>query len=115
MDSNLVFQLPQGLGLGVVLLIIIIVIVVDALFGVLQSLKDNTFDRGKLLQFIKSDVLPYVGVVLVLAMAAYMVNAETIPVFYALFYAVAMIIVGKYGADIVKKLLTLFGIKKFPT
>ncbi len=114
MDFTGIFQLPHGLGLGVVLLIIIIVIVVDALFGVLQSLKDNTFDWGKLLQFIKSGVLPYVGVVVVLAAATYMVNAETMLTFYALFYAVAMIIVGKYGADIVKKLLILFGIKKFP-
>ena len=109
MDLTGVFQLPQGLGLGMVLLIIIIVIAVDTILGILQSLKDDAFDWGKLAKFFKTGVLPYVGGILVLALAAYLADLYFMPIFYI----VGTVIVAKYGGEIIQKIQMLFSIKKF--
>jgi len=102
-------QLPSGLGLA--LLIILIAIAVDTLLGIFISLKEKTFDWGKLCKFFVSGVLPYIGGILILALAAQLVNLY----FMELFFAVGSIIVIKYGGEIIIKIQTLFGIMKFPT
>lgn len=107
MDLTGVFQLPQGLGLGVVLMIIMIVIAVDTILGIMQSLKEDKFDWGKLVKFFKTGVIPYVGGILLLAIAAYLADLYFMPVFYL----VGTVIVAKYGGEIIFKVQILFGIE----
>jgi len=110
-DLTGIFELPQGLALGVVLLIIIIAIALDTVLGIMQALKEGTFDWSKLAKFFKTGVLPYVGGTLVLALAAYLAGVYFMP----LFYGFGTLIVAKYAGEIVIKIKAIIGVKKSPT
>lgn len=78
-------------------------ILVDALLGVVLAISKNQFDVQKFPQFLKTNVLPYVGGLLILAMAA------GNPQMKALFLASAAATAIKFIAEIKDKVVALFG------
>lgn len=101
---DLVIEIPEGVYPA--LLVVISAIGIDLVFGVLTSIKNKEFDIRTLPQFLVTGVLPYVGGLLVLAVAA-----ERIGMFYyELFVGVSGLVVAKYVADLKDKVFELFGI-----
>lgn len=102
MDLEFLLELPVITAL----LIIVAAIFVDALFGVFKSFQDGTFDIRKLPRFLATNILPYVGGLIVLAVVARYIGRP----FEYIFYAVAMAVLAKYLAEIIDKIKSLFGI-----
>lgn len=95
-------------GVGYAFMVVVTAIVVDTVLGALKSVKsDYDFDIRKLPQFLASGVLPYVGGLGVLALAAQFVGEP----FAALFYASAAAVTLKYVAEIKDKISNMFGVK----
>lgn len=94
--------LPQGVlsALGAVLGLIL----VDTILGILLSLKAGFFGFRKLPQFLETNVLPYIGGLIVLSLAA-SISVEM----SALFYAAAATTSAKFLAEIKDKIVEVFG------
>jgi hypothetical protein len=93
----------------VTFLIVAAAIVIDALLGVIKAAKDDcdSFDFRKLPKFLANGVLPYVGGLGILALAAEFVG----DVFIGLFYPAAAAVTAKYVAEIKDKLIAIFGVQ----
>ena len=87
---------------------IIAPILLDTLLGIILSLKAGTFNLRKLPQFLATNLLPYVGGLLVLALTAYIAGDYTAQI-AALFYAAAAATAAKFLAEIKDKVLQIFG------
>ncbi len=87
-----------------VLIVIVIAIIVDALFGILKSIKRHEFDLRDLPKFVATGILPYIGGAGILALAAYVAGSP----FEELFLVSAAAIVAKYLAEIKDKVAALF-------
>ena len=98
-------------GIGYAFMVIVVAIVVDTVLGAVRAAKmdDDYFDIRVLPQFLMSGVLPYVGGLGILALAAQYVGEP----FAALFYASAAAVTAKYVAEIKDKITALFGVKIF--
>lgn len=79
-------------------------ILADTIFGILAALKTGTFSLSKLAQFVQTNLVPYVGGLLVLALFTNS-NAEL----SALFFTIAAMITVKFLADIKDKVSQVFG------
>lgn len=66
-------------------------ILLDFILGVLISIKDKTFDLSKLPQFLKTNLFPYIGGLLVVAAVAIWV-----PTLNYLFYAGGALVTAKF-------------------
>lgn len=95
------FMAPKVLAtLGTVLGLIL----ADTIFGIFQSLKNKEFSFGKLAQFFQTNLVPYVGGLLVLSLFS---NSST--ELSALFFTIAAAITVKFVADITSKISDIFG------
>lgn len=82
----------------------------DTLLGWIKAWKDGTFDFSKVPMFLASNVFPYMGGLIILALFSSFV-AELQPVFYA---GVALVS-AKFGKDAIQgKLLALFNASDTP-
>lgn len=79
-------------------------ILVDTVLGILLSIKQGQFDFRKLPQFLAKNVLPYVGGLLILGLAAsFSVEIS------ALYYASATAASAKFLIDVKDKIVQIFG------
>ena len=102
MEESIVITLPDSIGYA--LLVLLMAILVDAILGMLISIKDKTFEWSTLAKFVISGVVTYVGGILVLALAAQLAGLY----FRELFYIIGGIIAIKYSAEIFLKAKQLF-------
>ena len=91
------------------LLIVVVAIVLDAVIGALTTLKSGmaAFDIRMLPQFVATNIFPYVGGLVVLALVAEFIGNP----YDAIFYPVAAAVAVKYIAEIKDKVYVLFGIQ----
>ncbi len=94
-------------GVGKALLVIVILIILDALFGIIKSIKRGEFDVRLLPQFVATGILPYLGGIVILAVPAEFVGAP----FTELFYAAAAVVGLKYLAEVKDKIQALYGVQ----
>lgn len=80
-------------------------ILIDVVLGILVSITQNTFDPRKLPNFLQTSILPYVGSLLILALAS------SIPAMQALFFAATATATVKFLADIKDKIVKMTGAK----
>ncbi len=89
-------------------LIVVAAIIIDALLGILKTFKpDNeNFDIRKLPQFVASGILPYVGGLLIIGVAAEFIGEP----YAALYYLIAAAVLAKYLVEIKDKLFSMFNV-----
>lgn len=89
-------------------LIVVAAILLDAVVGILKTFKkeNENFDIRKLPQFVATNVFPFVGGLVVLAVVAEYVGQP----YDGLFYPIAGAVLAKYVAEIKDKLANLFGV-----
>lgn len=104
MDFNVDFLME--LSISGALIVVLVAILVNTLLGVFLAVREGTFDIRILPQFLATSVLPYVGGLIVLAIAAGSAGAP----FVVMFYAVAVAVLLMYVAKIKDKINALFGI-----
>lgn len=87
---------------------VLVLILLDTLLGIILSIKARSFDVRKLPQFLATNLLPYVGSLLILALAAYVTgdySAQIAVIFFAATAATAV----KFIAEIKDKTVQIFG------
>lgn len=86
------------------LVVILLIIVLDFLMGVLNSIKEGTFNLNKLPQFIASNVFPYLcGLGMIALVANYVPDLEW------LYYTAAGLVGLKFSKEaLVDKMIVLF-------
>ena len=84
-------------------------IIIDTVLGAIKAAVVNydVFDLRTLPKFLGTGILPFVGGLGILALAAEFVGDP----FAALFYAAAAAVTLKYMADIKDKLVSIFGVR----
>lgn len=89
-------------------LIVVVSILIDAILGIILTFKDGNepFDFKKLPQFISKNIFPYVGGLLVIALAAEYIGTP----YDVLFYPLAVAVLAKYVVEIKDKLQNMFGV-----
>jgi len=89
------------------LIIVVAAIIIDTILGAIRAALDDydSFDFRLLPKFLATGILPYLGGLLILALAAEFIGDP----FAALFYAAAAAATAKYVADIKDKLEDIFG------
>ena len=89
-------------------LIVVTAILLDAVVGILKTFKkeNENFDIRKLPQFVATNVFPFVGGLVILAVVAECVGQP----YDGLFYPIAVAVLVKYVAEIKDKLANLFGV-----
>jgi energy-coupling factor transporter transmembrane protein EcfT len=87
------------------LLVVLASILLDMLMGVCIAIKTGTFSLSKLPKFLASNVVPYIGGLIILAVFANYVSEMEY-----LFYAGVGLVTVKFSKEaLVDKLTTLFG------
>jgi hypothetical protein len=91
-----------------VFIVVVVAIILDVILGAIKAAKDDfdAFNLRTLPKFLASGILPYVGGLGILALAAQFVGDP----FTALFYASAAAVTAKYVAEIKDKLEWIFGV-----
>lgn len=87
---------------------ILVIILLDTLLGVILSIKAKAFDVRKLPQFLATNLLPYGGGLLCLALAGCIAGDYSIQIL-AIFYAAAAAAAAKFLAEIKDKVVQIFG------
>ena len=82
---------------------VLALILVNLVLGVLFSIKTSTFDVRKLPQFLETNLLPYIGGLLVLALFS---NMD--PTLSVLFFTISAAVYAKFLANIKDQLVQLF-------
>lgn len=100
---------PIFAALGAILAIILL----DALLGVILSIRAGTFNVRKLPQFLATNVFPFAGGLFVLALAV-LFAGDYGPQIAAIFYAAAAAAVAKFIAEIKDKVVQIFGQIELP-
>lgn len=90
-------------------LVVVVAIVIDTILGAVKAATADcdSFNFRKLPKFLATGILPYVGGLGVLALAAKFVG----DVFIGLFYPAAAAVTAKYVAEIKDKLVEIFGVQ----
>lgn len=88
---------------------VIILISIDTLLGWLIAISRGEFDIKKAPQFLKTNILPNVGALMLLA-----IGAMSLDVIKAIFYPSAAAATGAFLVDIKDKLVSIFGKVDFP-
>lgn len=83
---------------------VLVLILVDTVLGILVSIKKGKFAFRKLSQFLATNVLSYVGGLLILALGA-SISSQLAAIFYAAAAATSV----KFLADIKDKVKEVFG------
>lgn len=100
--SGILQEIPQEIVLAFWL--VFLLIACDFILGVIRSIRDGTFDAGKLPEFIKQNIFPYVGGLLILALFAL-----ASPEIKVLFFSAAAAATIKFGKDLKDKIVGIFG------
>ncbi len=87
---------------------ILVIILLDTLLGVILSIRAGTFDVRKLPQFMVTNLLPYAGGLLILALAGWVAGDYSTQLL-AIFYAAAAATAAKFIAEIKDKAVQIFG------
>lgn len=87
---------------------ILAIITLHTLLGIILSIKAVKFDVRKLPQFLATNVLPYMGGLLVLALAVLFAGEYSVQI-AAIFYAAAAATATKFIAEIKDKVVQIFG------
>lgn len=85
-------------------LVALATISLDTILGILVSFKAGTFDVGKLPQFIRTNILPYIGGLIILALLANYVNELE----YYFYTGVGLVAIKFSKEAILDKLRSLF-------
>ena len=101
------FELPNSIAWA--LLIVVVAIILDTLFGLIKAFKGGDFDFKLLPKFLATGILPYVGALVLLAMAAEFIGAP----YRELFYMAAVAVLAKYLIEIKDKILIIFVLNSF--
>lgn len=90
-------------------LVVAVAIVIDTILGAVKAAMADcdSFNFRELPRFLATGILPYVGGLGVLALAAKFVG----DVFIGLFYPAAAAVTAKYVAEIKDKLVEIFGVQ----
>lgn len=83
---------------------VLVLIGLDTLMGVLLAFTRNEFDPRKLPQFLRTNILPYAGALMLLA-----IGAMSLDVIKALYFASVSAATIKYLAELKDKLVSIFG------
>ena len=83
---------------------VLALILVNLVLGTLLAIKTSTFDVRKLPQFLETNLLPYIGGLLVLALFSNMDPALSV-----LFFTISAAVYAKFLANIKDQLVQLFG------
>lgn len=83
---------------------VLALILANLVLGVLLAIKMNTFDVRKLPQFLETNLLPYIGGLLILALFS---NMD--PTLSVLFFTISAAVYAKFLANIKDQLVQLFG------
>ena len=83
---------------------VLVLIIIDVLLGIIQSVKEHTFDVRKLPQFLETMVLPYGGSLIVLLLGASFSDGVK-----GMLVAAAGAVTAKVLTEIKDKLVTVFG------
>lgn len=87
---------------------VLVLILLDALLGIILSIKATTFDVRKLPQFAVTNLLPYGGALLFLALASYLAGDYATQLL-AIYFAAAAATAAKFIAEIKDKAVQIFG------
>lgn len=87
---------------------ILVIILLDTLLGVILSIRAGTFDVRKLPQFMVTNLLPYAGGLLILALAGWVAGDYSTQLL-AIFYAAAAATGAKFLAEAKDKVIQIFG------
>lgn len=88
--------------------LVVVFILLDTFLGIILSIKAKTFNVRKLPQFIGTNLFPYIGGLLVLALASY-ITGEYSTQIVTIFYAAAIATEIKFIAEIKDKVTQIFG------
>lgn len=83
----------------------IALILIDTVLGVLRAVKLEEFDFRKLPKFLATSIVPYIGGLIVLGLAAQFIGAPFVQVFYGAVAAVS----AKFLLEMKDKVKQLFG------
>ena len=102
------FDITIADGVWYSFIVVVVAIVIDAVLGAIKAAKDDfdSFDFRQLPKFLSTGILPYVGGLGILALAAEFVGEP----YLALFYASAAAVTFKYVTEIKDKLARLFDV-----
>ena len=103
MNLDFLLDLP----LITALVVVISTILIDTLLGVFKAIRENEFDVRELPRFLRTSVLPYIGGLIVIGLAAEYVGKPYI----LMFHTIAAAVFVKYIAEIKDKLHALFQVK----
>jgi hypothetical protein len=84
--------------------LVFLLIACDFILGVIAAIRDGTFDAGKLPEFIKQNVFPYIGGLLILALFAL-----ASPEIKIIFFSAAAAATIKFLKDLKDKVIAIFG------
>jgi flagellar biosynthesis protein FliQ len=98
------FEFLESLPVFTVLVYVVVAIFVDAIFGAILSIKEDSFDLKELPRFLGTNLLPYVVGLFILAVVAEYQGE----VFQYLFYTTAMFVIIRYIAKLKEKIEGLF-------
>lgn len=106
LDFNFDFEFLLGLSVFTVFMYLVIAIVIDAVFGVIVALSKGEFQWEEMPRFLRTNVVPYVIGLFVLAVVANYAGE----VFEYIFYVASLAVFARYIAKFLKKVQELFGI-----
>lgn len=89
------------------LIILISIIFADFIIGVFVSIKEKTFDINKLPNFIIKSILPYLGGLIILAIASKYIGS----IYTGIFFSSAAAVFAKYSNELRIKVNKLFEYK----
>ena len=99
------YYLPNSVF--IVLIIVVALIILDALFGVIRAIKAGDFDWSKFPKFLATNVFPYCGGILLLALAATYIGG---PFQDYIYYAVAAPVAAKFVKELWTKINDVLGV-----
>lgn len=92
------------------LVVVVALIVVDALLGVITALKNGDFSLKEIPRFLATNVLPYVGGILIIGLVVVLIPEPFNEIFMVVFYASAVAVSLRYVLEIYGKVSRLFGV-----
>jgi len=94
---------------------VILIIMLDTLLGIIRAVTQGEFDPRKLPQFLRTNILPFVGALLLMGLFSMVkldpqYDPQGLLVFIeVLYFACVAATAWKFGADIKTKLVEVFG------
>lgn len=83
---------------------VLVLIMLDTLLGIILAFSRSEFDPRKLPQFLRTNILPFAGALMLLA-----IGAMSLDVIKALYFASVAAATAKFLAELKDKLFVIFG------